>query len=75
MDYYKGAQKIGKLLQKEGLREVAENLINVIDEGMTATKILMGIKYHLDKAKKIKMSDITKKRILNFLNEIEKALQ
>lgn len=47
-DYYTEAEKISATLQEEGLNDWADQILNTMKEGATATEILMMLRWRLE---------------------------
>ena len=47
-DYYAEARKLAQLLKDEGLNERGEKVLSSLEEGFTATEILMVIRWNLN---------------------------
>lgn len=73
MDYYSEARRIAGLLRAEGLAAEAQAIEETIDGGSTASEILMGIRFHLEKAMR-RASQTTSRQISTLITEVSKAL-
>jgi len=73
MDYYSEARRIAGLLRTEGLDADAANIEDTIEGGSTASEILMGIRFHLERAMH-RASQTTSRQIVLLINEVNKAL-
>ena len=49
VDYYAEARYLAELLKQEGLEEWAGKVLNALDEGVTATEILMMLRWNIGK--------------------------
>lgn len=73
MDYYLEARRIARLLRQEGLLAEAGAVEEAIDGGATATEILMGIRFALERAAP-KVSDTTAVQISSLMSELDAVL-
>lgn len=76
-DFYKEARSVSDALKMEGQKEWANLLIEKIEAGSTATEVLMGLRWGLQKClitRDSKLGDI-EKRMLGLVSKIDGALK
>lgn len=76
VDYYELATTVMKLLQSDGQHDAASRLEDVLQGGMGATEILMGLRHHIreilseDRA----ISENTRAAMTGLIKRIDQAL-
>jgi hypothetical protein len=76
IDYYEEARQIITALKSEGLLAEADAVREVMEAGVTATEILMGVRWQLkqiDGANKT-ANVVTKRKIRDLVEELNKVL-
>lgn len=74
-DYYTVARQVSELLNVAGYNEQSRALVDAIEQGATATEILMGLRYHLAIAMELDdLDEELRLRICQLHREINVAL-
>lgn len=73
IDYYSEARRLASLLEQEGLTTHAGAITEVLEGGSTASEILMGLRFHIDRASK-EASQTTARQLLVLSGQLSKAL-
>jgi len=76
IDYYELAKTVIKLLQMDGYPDAASRLDDVLQAGMGATEILMGLRYHIREvlSEGLAIPGSTSAAMNDLLSAIDKAL-